>query len=456
MSMGLHRSLYIHHHPLEFAFVLRDHNTRNCIWWTCYCLEKKLSFENGRCSTIHDDDCDAELPVLSQSSTPSLTRQTNGDSFTFLLSFIRLAKALSSISRSLFNRTASHLGIEELLHRVETADADLLTWRSSLPDHLQPDREPLYARRRQDAVAETGSEMLHCVYYNALVIIHRASFVFMATQPELLQSHPNMRIAASDAVCLGAARAMIRSANHLVLEQHTFPLLRWMNPYAINGVMALYVGVLQWPLRWSCQTDLSLMRSLRRCFERSSDVAAGTRFQSLMACISEAAAKAEAVAAAREKDKGLVSCGLNMAMDDGNGLTGGSVTAPTSAILAPTATTPNPTAAIWPDHDASVLVTASGLHSAASRVHNSSSWLITPAASDLFSVASGIADSDLVSGDLQFGDFFGDQSTAWNMWPIMSGREAIDDSSQLPGLINMGQPEVPAEATAPDEMPPAP
>ncbi|KAL1890764.1 hypothetical protein Sste5346_008089 [Sporothrix stenoceras] len=461
MSTGLHRSLYIHRHPLEFAFVLKDHNTRNCIWWTCYCLEKKLSFENGRCSTIHDDDCDAELPVLSQSSTPSLTRQTNGGSFTFLMSFIRLAKALSSISRSLFNRTASHLSIDELLHRIAVADDDLLAWRSSLPDNLQPDREPLYGRRHQDAVAETGSEMLHCVYYNALVIIHRASLVFMATQPVILQSHPNMRMSASDAVCLGAARALIRSANHLILEQHTFPLLRWVNPYAINGVMALYIGVLQWPLRWSVLTDLALVRSLGRCFEKSSDVGAAPRFQSLIGCLLEAATKAEAVASAHEKEKTRdsggngrgASSGPRVAMgEDGAGVSGqqerSTMGESRSALPQQTSTTPNPTVAnTWTDHDTSLpSVTAN-------HVHNNNSWLITPAPSDLFSVASGIADTDLVSGDLQFGDFFGDHSTAWNMWPTMPGRETID---QLPGLMEVVQADVAVDEATQEEMPPRP
>ncbi|CAK7235545.1 hypothetical protein SBRCBS47491_009329 [Sporothrix bragantina] len=453
MSIGLHRSLYTHRHPHEFAFVLRDHNSRNCIWWTCYCLEKKLSFENGRCSTIHDDDCDAELPVLSQSSTPSLTWQTGSGSFTFLLSFIRLAQALSSISLKLFNRTASHLGTDELLHRIAVADNDLLAWRGSLPEHLQPDREPLYARRHQDAVAETGSEMLHCVYYNALVIIHRASLVFMTTQPSILQSHPNMRMAASDAVCLAAARALVRSANHLVLEQHTFPLLRWTNPYAINGVMALYIGVVQWPLRWSFQTDLSLMGSLWRCFKRSSDVSAVARFQSLINCMSGAAKAAESAANARDSGKGRDSGrGLAssasapvVAVDNTSGDNESAVRESRSAIQSQTANTPNQPTTSWPGHDASVLSSASNLDSAATHVHTNSSWLITPAPSDLFSVASGsMGDVDLVSGDLHFGDFFGDQSTAWNMWPIVTGQDAID---HVPGLMDLSQPDSVAEAT---------
>lgn len=73
----------------------------------------------------------------------------------------------------------------------------------------------------------------------------------------------------------GVQLVSISSINHLVLERHTFPLLRWMNRYAINGSMALYVGVQQSPHQWPCQMDLSLMRSLWRRFEPSSDSKCG-------------------------------------------------------------------------------------------------------------------------------------------------------------------------------------
>lgn len=111
---------------------------------------------------------------------------------------------------SCFNRAASHLSVDKLLHRIDAADGDLLAWRSSTPGNLQPDRKPLYARRQQNAVADTEAEMLHSAYYNVLVIIQRVSLV---------------SVAASDAVCLGAARALIRSAKCLVLAVARFQSL---------------------------------------------------------------------------------------------------------------------------------------------------------------------------------------------------------------------------------------
>ncbi len=39
-SLGLHRSLQAHTHPHEKNFIQKEHNLRNKIWWTCYCLDK--------------------------------------------------------------------------------------------------------------------------------------------------------------------------------------------------------------------------------------------------------------------------------------------------------------------------------------------------------------------------------------------------------------------------------
>ncbi|KAJ9139381.1 hypothetical protein NKR23_g7851 [Pleurostoma richardsiae] len=157
-SMGLHRSVHIHRHPRELAFILKDYHLRNRIWWTCYSLDKKLSFENGRPSAIYDDDCDAELPDSTQFSQSSIGLP-DGSSFIFLSFFVELAKTVSLISRSLFNRETSGVDNDELLRRIMTADRYLLAWRVSLPEELQPDRE-LYIS--SDDLLEVASTLLHC------------------------------------------------------------------------------------------------------------------------------------------------------------------------------------------------------------------------------------------------------------------------------------------------------
>ncbi|KAM0424277.1 hypothetical protein ACHAPT_010422 [Fusarium lateritium] len=232
-SIGLHRSLFIYRHPCEIAFVLKDHDLRSRIWWTCYCLDKKLSFEVGQISAIHDDECDAELPETSSLSSDG-PHET--PPFNFLSSFIRLAKALSTISRKLFRRDVPSVDNNELVKRISEADRDLLSWRDSLPEHLQPDREPYGLG---DEVSETGSGMLHCIYYNALAIIHRASLVSTAGKVQVIKKHADRRISASDDICLSAARSLVRTVNILVMEHRNFRIPGMIHPYAINAVMAL-------------------------------------------------------------------------------------------------------------------------------------------------------------------------------------------------------------------------
>lgn len=194
--------------------------------------------------------------------------------------------------------------------------------------------------------------------------------------------------------------------------------VRWMNPYAINAVMALYIGVLQWPLRWSCQTDLALMRSLCRSFERSSDGGAAGRFRYLLTSLTDAATKAEAVARplSSESDAMPPSCGMvDWPRPE-------AVMEAAAAALEPGGQDPTQDR---PHH-----------HQETHGNHGNEPWMMTPAPSDLFSVPPVFVLSDvdmLPSNDtLQFGDFFGDQTTTWNMWPVGA------DPTKEDGLLQDG------------------
>ncbi|CAH0026359.1 unnamed protein product [Clonostachys rhizophaga] len=356
-SVGLHRSLFIYRHPCEIAFVLRDHDLRNRIWWTCYCLDK-------------------------------------------------LAKTLSNISCKLFRRDVRSVDNSELVKRILAADRDLLSWRDSLPENLQPDREP-YALG--DEVCETGSGMLHCVYYNALVIIHRASLVSTAGKVQVMKKHMDRRISASDDICLGAARSLVRTVNNLVIERRSFRIPGMIHPYAINAVMALYIGIMQAPLRWSAPTDLALMRSMQQCFEKSRDPAAGSRFRGLMVYLTEAMEKSEQA----QRNGSQTPSTINHA---------GTQPAPSWSIA---------------EHSIDTTLTrfspvnqSPGGHLQPSTScqprSTTGSWAVTSEPSQSYPTPSLVPDpwnSGLpvdVEG-LQLGDFFGDHSTAWNMqlWPLM-------------------------------------
>jgi hypothetical protein len=229
-SIGLHRSLAAHTHPYEKEFVRKEHNLRNCVWWACYCLDKyaisarfasivpltlsgprKLCFESGRPSGIFDDDCDADMPDFQDidvKSPASINKTANIPPSSFFRNFIGLCKILSSITSNLFSRSIPSQSEDAILSRITAVDEELLTWKKTLPSELQPEQELAGIK---DGMTYMGAALLHCVYHNAMLVVHRASLLGEKTIQ--MQSHENPRIVASDAVCLNAARSLARSVN---------------------------------------------------------------------------------------------------------------------------------------------------------------------------------------------------------------------------------------------------
>jgi hypothetical protein len=231
-SIGLHRSLAAHKHPYEKEFVRKEHHLRNCVWWTCYCLDKyaillvleksvtvsvalnvlrKLCFDGGRPSGIFDDDCDADIPDfedIDAKSPASLRTNENVRPSSFFRSLIGLCKILSSITSKLFSRYITSQSETAIISHIIAVDDKLLTWKNTLPFELQPEQELTGVK---DGINYVGAALLHCAYHNAMLVVHRASL--LSDKITLMRSHDNPRIAASDAICLNAARSLAKSVN---------------------------------------------------------------------------------------------------------------------------------------------------------------------------------------------------------------------------------------------------
>ncbi|KAL3496579.1 fungal-specific transcription factor domain-containing protein [Aspergillus germanicus] len=295
-SIGLHRSIATHLDLHEFQFVFREHHLRSCIWWTCYCLEKKLAFEGGRPSIISDQDCDADMPdaasiwipdaqslgtgtVSGSASHSSLTDPTE-----FLWALADLCKRLATISRTLFNINVSSIGEKDLLNQLAAADSSLVDWRASLPVYLRSDND---LAGTHDGLADIAGSLLQCMYMNAVLVVHRASLIG-GTHSIHIQNHPNNRIVQSDKICVNAARALGHATSTLINNTHDRPFPRWIHPYAINAVMTLFIGLMRSPASWSHELDLGLMRSMRHCFRSSDDPALALRFERLSSSLCKA------------------------------------------------------------------------------------------------------------------------------------------------------------------------
>ncbi|KIW18217.1 hypothetical protein PV08_02505 [Exophiala spinifera] len=258
-SLGLHRPLSAHKEIIELRFVQKNYRLRSCVWWTCYCLDKKLCFECGRPSIINDTDCDVES--ISLEDDGNVTETSEAAVFPYL---IQICRILSTIMSRLYGRMAESNDELSLLRQIEAIDKMLTDWRSSLPTIWTADPDLMGAEVDSHS---RDSVLLYCIYYNALLVIHRAAL--FGKLPTIAKDYHNGRIASSDVVCLNSSRSLAKYVNVLVNHRENWALLRWITPYCLNVIFTLYMGVVRDPTHWMVDADVGLMRSITRCFSAS-------------------------------------------------------------------------------------------------------------------------------------------------------------------------------------------
>lgn len=129
--------------------------------------------------------------------------------FFFLSHLVEFCRILSDISILLFSKKFEPCDETAHLKQVEAIDTMLLKWKAALPDELQLDAELSGAH----VDSSTECVILHCMYYNSLLTIHKAA-LFDKHSPEV-RNNPNHRMAYADVVCWNAARALARAINDL-------------------------------------------------------------------------------------------------------------------------------------------------------------------------------------------------------------------------------------------------
>ncbi|KAJ5721732.1 uncharacterized protein N7483_009666 [Penicillium malachiteum] len=103
-----------------------------------------------------------------------------------------------------------------------------------------------------------------------------------------MRSHPDRRIAGSEKICVEAAHTLAHETNNLITEPRTIPVPSWVNPYAINSIVAIFIALMRSPRRWSREVDLALLRSMHHCFQNREDPALMGRFESLLDMLTRA------------------------------------------------------------------------------------------------------------------------------------------------------------------------
>jgi hypothetical protein len=185
---------------------------------------RKLCFEGGRPSGICDDDCDADIPDFEDidvKSPASVRTATSVSPSSFFRHFIGLCQILSSITSNLFSRRRTSQSEAAILSQITLVDDKLLVWKGTLPGELQPEQELAGVK---DGITYVGAALLHCVYHNAMLVVHRASL--LGGKTVMMRSHDNPRIVASETLCLNAARSLARSVNNWIRSTSDLPINR--------------------------------------------------------------------------------------------------------------------------------------------------------------------------------------------------------------------------------------
>lgn len=180
---------------------------------------RKISFEFGRLSIINDTDCDTEsITALVPSNRSVETVATRSTGF---LSLVKICQILSTIMARLFSRTADSNDEQSLLDQVTSVDKMLLDWRNNLPPQWSADPELIGAEMTPQTL---HGMFLHCTYYNALLVIHRAAL--FGKLPTALKERLNMRMASAETVCLNASRSLAKCINVMTSTSASWPFIK--------------------------------------------------------------------------------------------------------------------------------------------------------------------------------------------------------------------------------------
>jgi hypothetical protein len=161
-------------------------------------------------------------------STPGVVgaaRTGNAEATVELIVFphlVQICRILSTIMTRLFSRTADPNDEDSLLREISAVDEMLTDWKHNLPRAWTSDPELISTDMGPHAV---DGLMLQCLYYNALLVIHRAAL--FGKLPAAAKNHQNGRIASAEIVCLNASRSLAKCINILTSTTASWAFLRW-------------------------------------------------------------------------------------------------------------------------------------------------------------------------------------------------------------------------------------
>ncbi|KIY73021.1 hypothetical protein CYLTODRAFT_387421 [Cylindrobasidium torrendii FP15055 ss-10] len=168
IEMGVHR-----HRP---GPPNAESELRKRAFWTLILMDRHLGFYHGRPSAIQHEDFDLEYPIACDDEYWDTFQQPEEKPCTidYFICHLKLCHIMSLGLRTLY--TIRRPKDMNALHVLTQLDSMLNAWFSSIPQHL------VWDSHRQTTVFFDQSAVLHSIWYNVQIQIHRPFILPLGTE----------------------------------------------------------------------------------------------------------------------------------------------------------------------------------------------------------------------------------------------------------------------------------
>lgn len=231
------------------------------LFWMCYHFDKDISLRTGHPPVIDDEFCDLTLPEGHNAGRWCSRRRdpTNNVQDPFFPGDMELTKVKSKVARSLYGNQAWEKSDAELIRTIRELDAELESWRSSIPREFAPQ---LSVRKDISLASDLSRCMtmfhleLHLEYHHVLMVIHGASGLSAAANAPTGTILPGVQ--SSLELSVEASRSTLTyltaSANRIASEAFWAFIF-----YPMSALMTLFFSILRRPHSDYTLQDLELI-----------------------------------------------------------------------------------------------------------------------------------------------------------------------------------------------------
>ena len=191
-SIGLHIDLGNGPRRKPARYCQVEAELRRRTWHSLYALDRLLALQLGRPSAVRNRDCNIDLPsrlgdIDSTIEQGEIPKAVEGEPMTgdYFISVIRFSKIIGHTMRDLYRPRMVNYS-EETISKTERLDAELLSWKASLPRWLRFDRGHTF---QTSGVLKRQRNMLAVKFHHLRALIHRPYLCL----PWLQESNSNIK-----------------------------------------------------------------------------------------------------------------------------------------------------------------------------------------------------------------------------------------------------------------------